>query len=117
MRKALLAIRASFFVGLARGFELLEILGGFFLEILLAGFAAEFDFLTFVREHKGLHVGIRAEFFVRDDARVEGIGFDGGLLVFGKRRGDQSSQGHQQTDAKHRCFDCVQEFHGSIVVQ
>jgi hypothetical protein len=51
--------------------NLLEVLGGLLLEVLQAIYAAEFDFLSFVREYVGF--AFVAKLIVADDALVEGI--------------------------------------------
>jgi hypothetical protein len=59
---------------LLRVFDLLQILGGFFVEILKARFAAEFNFLTFMHEDIGLAM-FAADGFVRNNAGLQRIGF------------------------------------------
>jgi hypothetical protein len=59
---------------LLRVLELLQILGGFFVEILKAGFAAELNFLTFVHEDIRLAM-VAADGFIGNDAGLQWIGF------------------------------------------
>ena len=51
----------------------LHVFGRFFFEILQATFAAEFDFLSFMREH--VRFPVFPEFFIGDDAFIERIRF------------------------------------------
>jgi hypothetical protein len=59
---------------LLRVFELLQILGGFFVEILKAGFAAKLNFLAFMHEDIGLAM-VPADGFIGNNAGLQGIGF------------------------------------------
>jgi hypothetical protein len=75
-----LANPAKLLFGLFCFIELLDVLGGVFVEVFQARLAAEFDLAAFVREHVGLHVRVRAYFLIRHDALIEWIGL--GFVVF-----------------------------------
>lgn len=88
------------------GGELLQILGGVFVEVFAAAFAAEFNFLAFVDEGEGFFVEVVAG----DDAGFERIRFGrsgrgagvsmGGVVVFG---GLAASEGDDGGDGDGCC--------------
>src|SRR5436189_5744055 len=55
-------------------FDLGNVFGGVFLEVLETGLAAQFYFAPFVRKDVGFHAGIPAEFFVGDNASIQRVG-------------------------------------------
>lgn len=77
--------------------ELLQILGGVFLEVLEAAFAAEFDLAAFV--DKGVGLAHLAEFFTGDDTGLQRVGL-GGIRPFGVlgERGEGDADTGEQDD-------------------
>ena len=83
---------------LLRRFDLGNVFGCVFLEVLQAGLAAKFYLPAFVCEDMGLHARIRAKFFVGDNAGIHRVGLD--LLVGGLA--DESNAGEPENE-NHGC--------------
>jgi hypothetical protein len=81
-------------------FHLLDVLGWFFVEILFAALATEFDFLALVFEDEGLaHF---AEFLVGDGAGFESVRF--GRFLVGGKTGERRCQ-HRNCQCSGDSFD------------
>jgi hypothetical protein len=96
-----------------RRFQFFQILCWIFIEILFAGFAAELDFLAFVRKNKRV-THVSAELLVRDYARLQRIRFSWlrfgalfGLFIHGKSCGGPEGKSSNQCEGRQN----FQSFH------
>jgi hypothetical protein len=92
-------------------FDLLQIFLRILVKILLAGFAAQLDLLSLVREN--VCVAHAAELFVRDDACFQWVCLRFGTLGIGT----QGGEGSCQTECNAYGEQCLTQFHHTHIIR